>query len=1708
VFKNGLMDLPITGFLLFSSITTGKAYNTRQTINWLHPLSFALLLTLLFAAVTSQASDSTWDGDFTFCQLESQQRWYNDNCWISYIIPSSSTNVFLDSYTSLPNRIIGLSPDADAYAGSLYVRADGYSLFSSSGTRENLYLEGFVRIEGGGLTLNNVRIAPRPESSSSSRGQVFLDDGGSLTLNSNAVLEASLLKVENASSVTTGNTENTTGGVIDVAGDWEHYSGSTATSYYGHVDDHYISGYSNNIIAHAAFVRGDGSRWDTGQLYIGRYGDGDVVVSEGGVISSEGGTLIGVADGASGRLFIHADSTVDTNGAALVGYAAGSTGRAQVGGSEALWDITEGLYVGGGSSSLGGSGTLTVNEGGSVNAGLLVVNSDSSISTGSAIGGYSGGQIKVAGDFQLFDGGVASSNEAILDNAPQTSSYSSNSITAHSVDITDAGSRWDAGIINIGRSGTGSATVGNGGVMTSVGDSNAVAGGGDITLGFFFGSSGELTVNAGGTVDAEGNGILGVAGTGSITVGGSGALLDFADGLYLGGSQIAGSGTGTLTVNSGGVVNAGSLTIWNGKSSATTGNPSVTSGGQINLVGGLSLVNGGQLTTRHLFLDKNRSGTANMVEAGSLDIAGLGSKLTAFNIEVGATANTSENVATVSDNAQLRSNGHLYVGNGGGSKGRMDVSDGAVVTTLRTGQLGINSDSIGSVTVGDNGAQWNITQGLYVGGSTTASGGSGILTVNDGGTVSADSLKVWNGSSSITTGAVSSSSGGRISVAGELILSGGGDATSRNAIVGTDAAGAANTINAIGGATVTGAGSQWSTDTLTVGAGNTLDITDGGAVANAFGYLGFNPGDSGAATVDGTGSSWTTADDLYVGLNGIGSLQISNGGVALATVGVLGVNAGSAGSATVNGTGSIWTNTSELAIGLGGSGDMQVQNGGMVSTARVRMGANSGSNGTAIVTGAGSTWNNTEFMVGQEGTATVMIQDSGTVSSTSSILGELSGSSGTVTADDAGNWTITGELSVGNAGNGTLNVTNGGSVSSSVAYIGRYPGSSGTVTADGAGNWTITGELSVGNVGNGTLNVTNGGSVSSSVAYIGRETGSIGAVLMDGGYFNTDNALRVGVNGMGTLEVKGGSVVGSKTGSVTVGSSATVDGSTWNNSQGLAVSGTLTVENSAILDVGGQLTFSDSASFSLQDGIVGAGSLVNNIERLILRSGLLEVAGTTTVAEGAEIFLDGGTFTTGSLVANSAGAGYFSLSDGSGGTFNLTDSTLNIGSSGLFSDLWLSGTSINVQQDTVVHSDGTLVLQKDYFYSGSYTNNGWIWMTNPAAQLKGSSLTNTGLLSGQGTVETSFTNLVAGDVRAGEGGLLVFAGASNQNHGLLDILSGGVEFENGLANSGAIVLTSVAARLRGGTLTNTGLVTGTGRVDATLLNKAGGEVAVYDGNTLRFTNTDNSNSGQINLLGGAARFDNVLVNESSGVIFVGTGNGALLADGGLTNRGELRLSGDNQVTGNINNDTGGTIIVSGGSTTTFFDDVVHNGAELRVSDGSTAVYFGRFSGAGALTGTGLNQFEGTLSVGNSTALMDIEGDLGLGLLSLTTIEIAGLDRGFGYDAFDVGGTAILGGELEVVWYDGFSAGLGDSFDIFATQNLVDEFDLVSLALLDSGLGWDLDYLFDINGTSTDILRLSVVAAVPLPAAAWLFGSALLGLMGLSQRNKKPATRST
>jgi T5SS/PEP-CTERM-associated repeat protein/autotransporter-associated beta strand protein len=195
-----------------------------------------------------------------------------------------------------------------------------------------------------------------------------------------------------------------------------------------------------------------------------------------------------------------------------------------------------------------------------------------------------------------------------------------------------------------------------------------------------------------------------------------------------------------------------------------------------------------------------------------------------------------------------------------------------------------------------------------------------------------------------------------------------------------------------GTATVDGVGSTWTHGSdFHVGDSGTgvLNISNGGAVSNGTGYLGFNFGSDGTASVDGPGSSWTTNGFFYVGNNGDGVLDVTDGGLVVSngSFAYLAFHSASTASATIDGADSLWSNANGLYIGFGGEGTLNIVNGGaMESGFFANVGFSPGATGTIAVSGSGSRFANAGTLAiggnvgGPGGTGIVRIEDGGSVS--------------------------------------------------------------------------------------------------------------------------------------------------------------------------------------------------------------------------------------------------------------------------------------------------------------------------------------------------------------------------------------------------------------------------------------------------------------------------------------------------------------------------------------------------------------------------------------------------------------------------------------------------------------------------------------------------------------------------------------------------------
>ncbi|MCC6416208.1 MAG: PEP-CTERM sorting domain-containing protein, partial [Opitutaceae bacterium] len=264
------------------------------------------------------------------------------------------------------------------------------------------------------------------------------------------------------------------------------------------------------------------------------------------------------------------------------------------------------------------------------------------------------------------------------------------------------------------------------------------------------------------------------------------------------------------------------------------------------------------------------------------------------------------------------------------------------------------------------------------------------------------------------------------------------------------------------------------------------------------------------------------------------------------------------------------------------------------------------------------------------------------------------------------------------------------------------------------------------------------------------------------------------------------------------------------------------------------------------------------------------------------------------------------------------------------------------------------------------------------------------------------------------GTLRVFDGISRIGAGGLTVNSAGrvfvtstLELGGASSNQGRITLMDGMGLINGSTLGNSGLITGDGQIASQVTNLATGEIRSEAGSTIALTHAGGlDNRGLLALNGGTLEVTGALTNTTSGAVV--SGRGSLIAHGGLTNSRSMNFSsGTTDIYGNVANTGGGTIITSGGSAavTTFHDDLSHQGAEIRTSEGSSTVIFGTLSGSGAFTGTGSVFIEGGLNIGSSPGLGSFGGNLSLGANTTAIWEINDVNgaAGTNWDFLQIGG---------------------------------------------------------------------------------------------------------
>ncbi len=332
---------------------------------------------------------------------------------------------------------------------------------------------------------------------------------------------------------------------------------------------------------------------------------------------------------------------------------------------------------------------------------------------------------------------------------------------------------------------------------------------------------------------------------------------------------------------------------------------------------------------------------------------------------------------------------------------------------------------------------------------------AGTCTVDASGAIA---NSVILGYAAADSGSLGVGSGATLDVAADLSVGYGGNGTLSivdGAIVNDTSGEIGYTIASESGvhgdAAVDGVGSQWNhAYELYVGYGvGTLSISNGASVHNVYGYLGYfaeSPGhSSGTATIDGAGSIWTNDADLHIGDAGTGVVTVSNGGALVNGEGDLGYGFGSDGTATITGAQSSWTTNGFLYVGNAGDGTLNVMDGGTVSSLGGfgYLSWDAGSTGEVTIDGVGSTWTNANGLyIGFGGTGSLVIMHGGSMQNGSfANVGFSPGASGGITITGEGSVFGTGgALSIGGnvsgpGGDGALRVDDNGAASAGTINV-------------------------------------------------------------------------------------------------------------------------------------------------------------------------------------------------------------------------------------------------------------------------------------------------------------------------------------------------------------------------------------------------------------------------------------------------------------------------------------------------------------------------------------------------------------------------------------------------------------------------------------------------------------------------------------------------
>jgi T5SS/PEP-CTERM-associated repeat protein/autotransporter-associated beta strand protein len=893
----------------------------------------ALATGLIVVGAAPARAQTVWQGN-------TSADWFVGTNWSTGTVPGAADNVIVNQGSPNANPTIGINGTSNA-ATSLTA-----SIGDTAGTTgavtvstTNAGVPASWTLSGAGGFNGNLVTGPLMVGNNGT-GSLTITNGGAVTTNGNlgnvvigsvgsgTVTVGSATAPNLASPSTLTNSGPLFGGGGLIVGD-------TGTGTLIINQDGVVSGFQNGFIGHGAG------------------GQGTVIVNGGSlnVIHNIAGELdVGLSS--LGALTVKNGGTV-TSLSGFVGQLAGSSGSgATVTGANSTWNVTGGSSLGGFGVGNGGSGSLSILAGGSVNAVGSPVNigagpNSTSVGTGTVL--VDNGQlianggiisVGVAGTggstMTVQNGGQVSSDGGAIGGFSPSSSNGNNAATG-TVTVTGAGSLWNAALDVGGANDAASQLfVDNPANMTGL----VIQQGGQV-------------ISGSGFVSDFSNGF-----TNTVVVDGAGSKWTNLTSLNVGYSQPgfgAVASNGIVNITNGGQVSAPTVSIGvlpDGGGSAVDAISVSGAGSALQApttlavglfgTGNLMVSAGATVTSGAGIIGFSSATPGSLMQSGvgALDTSNVGANSVGTVLVTGTGSTWTTNSLIVGDNATTDPSG-TFTGIGGGTAtGTLTVASGGAVNSTGNIQVALNAGSTGTINIGAADGQPAAAPGTISAPAIVFGAGTGTLVFNH---TSANYVF-----------------GVQIQGPGSVIVDSGSTAlTAANSYSGGTA------IN--GGTVVVGNNTALGSGLVTMAAGTTLSFLSTGnfTVANNFHISGdpfFTPptgttqtlsgiiadgGTPGVLNVTGGGTLVLSGANTYSGGTNINAstLQLSGAGTLGANTGITTITGG---TLDLGGT----TQT-QAALHLNGG---TLQNGALNAPITSTGGAINGIGGTAsLTTTAGTT---------------------------------------------------------------------------------------------------------------------------------------------------------------------------------------------------------------------------------------------------------------------------------------------------------------------------------------------------------------------------------------------------------------------------------------------------------------------------------------------------------------------------------------------------------------------------------------------------------------------------------------------------------------------------------------------------------------------------------------------------------------------------------